>query len=96
MTAPPRKQQSEESIVQTADNLPHVEICTLHDESAASALAFGDSGNVRSTLLYDLMIAVLRTNGGVVLLDPHGDMADVMRPLEVPIVSSGSNDRATP
>ena len=74
--------------MRTTDNLPHVENFALHDESAAGVLVSGDSGTGKSNLMYGLMAAVLRTNRRAILLDPHGDMADAVRPLEVPIASS--------
>lgn|GEM_PF-822451 len=82
--------------MQTTDKLPHVENFALHDESAAGVLVPGDSSTGKSNLMYGLMTAVLRTNGRVILLDPHGDMADAVQQLEVPITTSGANDRATP
>lgn len=52
----------------------------LLGDSAAGVLVSGDSGTGKSNLMYGLMTAVLRTNCGATLLDPHGDLADDIEP----------------
>ncbi len=80
--------------MQPAGNSPHFENFALLDESTAGVLVSGDSSTGKSKLMYGLMTAVLRTNSRVVLLDPHNDMVNALRQLEVPIAMSGDNDRA--
>ena len=82
--------------MQPTGNLPHFENFALLDEPAAGVLMSGDSGTGKSNLMYGLMTAVLRTNCGAVLLDPHGDMTDDYRKRIEPIATSGANDRVTP
>ena len=68
-----------------------IENFALLDESAAGVLMSGDSGTAKSNLMHLLMDAVLRTNSGAILIDPHGDYRERVEQ----IAMGGSNDCAT-
>ncbi len=53
----------------------------LYEDAAAGVQISGDSGSGKSTLMATLMERVIRARVGLVLLDPHGDLARLMQDL---------------